>query len=246
MSSADILATDLPPRLLDRGRRHQRVRPRRGHGRRQDQHREHRRHHRDRVGARPRHHLPPAHPADAGDRPGADRRVRRRHATPSGQVNLLELVALDADKAAATVEHVNGAPVYRLRGHSAAPGPPREGARCRVRPQRRSRADRGAAGRGQALRPGRRPGAVDRGHRRQAARRPAQGAQHLLRRHDPGRRPGGPDPRRPGAGPARTQHRRPRARHRAGRRRAGGGRARAAASSLASAAAVASPSRCRR
>ena len=33
-----------------------------------------------------------------------------------GQVNLLELVALDADRAATAVEDVNGAPVYRLRG----------------------------------------------------------------------------------------------------------------------------------
>ena len=33
-----------------------------------------------------------------------------------GQVNLLELVALDADRAATAVEDVNGAPVHRLRG----------------------------------------------------------------------------------------------------------------------------------
>ena len=37
-----------------------------------------------------------------------------RYAIP--QVSLLELVALDADRAAAAVEDVNGAPVYRLRG----------------------------------------------------------------------------------------------------------------------------------
>jgi two-component system chemotaxis sensor kinase CheA len=37
-----------------------------------------------------------------------------RYAIP--QVSLLELVALDADRAAAEVEDVNGAPVYRLRG----------------------------------------------------------------------------------------------------------------------------------
>ncbi len=78
--------TDLPARLLHRGRRHQRLRPRRRHGRRQDQHREHRRHGRDRVDGRTRHHLPPPHPADARDRPGADRRVRRRALRdPAGQ-----------------------------------------------------------------------------------------------------------------------------------------------------------------
>ncbi|WP_426245997.1 chemotaxis protein CheW [Nocardioides sp. LHG3406-4] len=33
-----------------------------------------------------------------------------------GQVNLLELVALDADRAATAIEDVNGAPVHRLRG----------------------------------------------------------------------------------------------------------------------------------
>jgi two-component system chemotaxis sensor kinase CheA len=37
-----------------------------------------------------------------------------RYAIP--QVSLLELVALDADRAASSVEDVNGAPVYRLRG----------------------------------------------------------------------------------------------------------------------------------
>ena len=37
-----------------------------------------------------------------------------RYAIP--QVSLLELVALDADRAASAVENVNGAPVYRLRG----------------------------------------------------------------------------------------------------------------------------------
>ncbi len=37
-----------------------------------------------------------------------------RYAIP--QVSLLELVALDADRAATAVENVNGAPVYRLRG----------------------------------------------------------------------------------------------------------------------------------
>jgi two-component system chemotaxis sensor kinase CheA len=37
-----------------------------------------------------------------------------RYAIP--QVSLLELVALDADRASAAVENVNGAPVYRLRG----------------------------------------------------------------------------------------------------------------------------------
>ncbi len=37
-----------------------------------------------------------------------------RYAIP--QVSLLELVALDADRAATAVEDVNGAPVYRLRG----------------------------------------------------------------------------------------------------------------------------------
>ena len=90
----DVLQPDLPARLLDRGDGHQRLRPRRRHGRRQDQHRG--------ASAAPSTSsralgqgtdLPAQDPADAGDHPGADRRRAAATATPIPQVSLLELVA---------------------------------------------------------------------------------------------------------------------------------------------------------
>ena len=54
--------------LLDRREGHQRFRPRRRHGRGQDQHREDRRHDRDEVDLRPGHDLHHQDPADPGDR----------------------------------------------------------------------------------------------------------------------------------------------------------------------------------
>ena len=75
-----------------------------------------------------------------------------RYAIP--QVSLLELVRLDREQAAARIETIQGAPVYRLRGHLLPLVDLREqlGAASAVRARRR-RQHRRAAGRRPAVRP---------------------------------------------------------------------------------------------
>ena len=68
--------------LLDRRQGHQRLRPRRRHGRGAHQHRPDRRHHRRQIGAGRGLELHHQDPADAGDRLGADRRSSRRPLSP--------------------------------------------------------------------------------------------------------------------------------------------------------------------
>ncbi len=94
----------------------QRLRPRRGHGRRQDEHRKNRR-----------------HAWTSADQPGQGTTVKikipltlaiipalvvtcggDRYAIP--QVSLLELVRLEGEQARKKIEQIHGAPVYRLRG----------------------------------------------------------------------------------------------------------------------------------
>ncbi len=92
-------AVHLPGRLLHRRQGHQRLRPRRRHGRGQDQHREDRRHRRDALGGGQGHHLHHQDPADPRDRLGADRRVRgERFAIP--QISVVELVRATAQRRA--------------------------------------------------------------------------------------------------------------------------------------------------
>ena len=105
----------LPAGLLHREDGHERVRPRRRHGRGQDQHRADRRRGRRRVDARRGHHLAADDPADAGDHPGADHRVRRRSGTSSRRSPCTSWCTSTA-RAAGSIEHAMGAPVYRLRG----------------------------------------------------------------------------------------------------------------------------------
>ena len=76
MTEREHSGAHLPARLLHRGRGHERLRPRRRDGCGQDQHRAHRWRSRDQLDSRPRHRLPADHPADAGHRAGADRRLR--------------------------------------------------------------------------------------------------------------------------------------------------------------------------
>ena len=86
-AGADERAADpavrLQGRLLHRRQGDQRLRPRRRHGRGQDQHREDRRHRRDALGGRQGHHLLHQDPADPRHRLGADRRVRAASASRS-------------------------------------------------------------------------------------------------------------------------------------------------------------------
>jgi two-component system chemotaxis sensor kinase CheA len=70
-------APDLPAGILDRREDHERLGPRRRHGRRQDPHRGDWRLRRRLQQARPGLCHPADHPVDAGDHPGADDRVRR-------------------------------------------------------------------------------------------------------------------------------------------------------------------------
>ena len=151
--------------------------------------------------------MPAAHPADAGHHPGADRRVRRRPLRdPAGQPAGAGLARRrEGRRRGRGGRRRAGLPPAR---QAAAAGPPHR----RARAWPRSGDDghvvhRRAAGRGPPVRPGRRPGPRHRGDRGQAARRPAQGDRPLRRRHDPGRRRGGADPRRPGPGPAGPAHR---------------------------------------
>ena len=75
----------------------------------------HRRHRRRRVDAGPGHHVAADDPADAGDHPGADRRVRRRAVRhPADRRARAGLPR--RRRTARAIEHVTGAPVYRLRG----------------------------------------------------------------------------------------------------------------------------------
>ena len=109
---------DLPARLLDRREGHQRLRPRRRHGR----------------GARPtsrrsaarstsraalgrRHHGQDQDPADAGDHPGADRHAAAATATRSRRSACSSWCASRASRRGARSSSVHGAPVYRLRGN---------------------------------------------------------------------------------------------------------------------------------
>ena len=79
-------AVDLPARLQHRRDGHQRLGPGRGHGRRQDQHREDRRHDRHPEPARARDDRQDQDPADPGDHPRLDRHRRRRTVChPPGQ-----------------------------------------------------------------------------------------------------------------------------------------------------------------
>ena len=112
----DDPAADLPARVLHRRGGHQRLRPRRRHGRGQDQHRE--------ASAAPsRCESAPGRGTTCGSRIPLTLAIvpaltvecaGDRYAIP--QVSLLELVRLDAEQAATAVEDVHGAPVYRLRG----------------------------------------------------------------------------------------------------------------------------------
>ena len=133
--------------------------------------------------------------------PGADRRVRRRPATPIPQVSLLELVALDAQRAGRGIEYVRrraGLPAARRAAPAGRPRARSSGAE----PERHdgARGHRGPAGRQPALRPARRPGAQHRGDRRQAAvRRGSRRSALYAGRHGARRRPRRAHPRRAGA-----------------------------------------------
>ena len=97
MSDREVVAPHLPARLLDGREGHQRLRPRRRHGRRQDQHREDRRHGRHvRAGS--------ARARRSRSRSRSRWRSSRRSSCTSGgerfaipQVSLLELVRLEGD-----------------------------------------------------------------------------------------------------------------------------------------------------
>ena len=78
MSEREVLQPDLPAGLLDRGEGHQRFRPRRGHGRGEDQHREDRRHGGHPEPARRGHHVKMKIPLTLAIIPGADGDQRRR------------------------------------------------------------------------------------------------------------------------------------------------------------------------
>ena len=108
-------------------------RPRRRHGRRQDQHREDRRHDRRAEPRRPRHDVPHQDPADAGDHPGADGDLRRRPLRhPAGQPARAG-APRGRGRAPSGIEQIHGAPVYRLRGQPAAARLPRPRARPSAR-----------------------------------------------------------------------------------------------------------------
>ena len=70
--------SDLPPRILHRGKSHQCLGPRRRHGRRQNQHRKNRRHRRCAIETWHRHYRAHEDPAHARDHSRADRHQRRR------------------------------------------------------------------------------------------------------------------------------------------------------------------------
>ena len=210
MSAGRDPAADLPARLLHRGDGHQRLRPRRRHGRRQDQHRAHRRHHRRRV--EPPAAAPPARlripltlaiiPALTVDCAGD------RYAIP--QVSLLELVRLDGR-----------AGRRRGRGDRRRAGLPPARRRCcrwsastdvlglpRSDAARRPRRHRRPAGRTAASSAWSSTGVID---TEEIVVKPLgeqlEGDRPVRRRHDPGRRRGGADPRRAGPGPAGAAHR---------------------------------------
>ena len=131
-----------------------------------------------------------------------------RYAIP--QVNLLELVRLDNEQARRGIERIHGVPVYRLRGNllplvhlSQELGLVPAGRDEPVRGPHGVR--RRAAGRGPAIRSGRRRGQRHRGNRRQAARQAAQVDRCLRRCDDHGRRSGRADHRRARPCPAGTR-----------------------------------------
>ena len=214
LSERELLPPDLPARLLHRREGHQRLRPRRRHGRGQDQHRAHRRHDRHQQPPRRRHHAAGQDPADAGDHPRARRRLRvgDRYAIP--QVNLLELVRLDGEQARAR----------RSRGSTACRSTGCGAACCRWCTWRRSsgwcrsaRRRDGSATTARSTSSCCRPRTGSSGSsstrsttpRRSSSSRSASSSsdRRLRRRHHHGRRPGRADPRRagPGAAGARAQ-----------------------------------------
>ena len=124
MDRREILDAGLPARLLHRDDGHQRVRPRRRHGRGQDQHRADRRHGRRRLDPRRGHDLAADHPADPGDHPGADRGVRRPSGTSIPQVAVHELVFSTARPArASSTPGRAGLPAARQAAAAGPPGP---------------------------------------------------------------------------------------------------------------------------
>ena len=194
-------AAGLPARLLHRAGGHQRLRPRRRHGR----------------GARPTSSASAArstssptlgegttwrltHPADAGDHPGADRRVRRRALRdPAGRRARAGLPRRPGRRQDRVRLRRAGLPAAR---QAAAAGPPRP----TPRPSTPARDDRTSTSR--CCRPTAAASAWSStasstprrsSSSRSTARFKAIGV--LRRRHDPRRRQGRADPRRAGAGP---------------------------------------------
>ncbi len=223
---------DLPARVLDRGAGHERLGPRRRHGRRQDPDRGHRRLRRRLERGRPRLDLPAHDPADAGDHPGphdrlcgapvrraAGQRARagaaRRRARPRRHRAHLGRAGLPAPR------HAPAAGAARRAARPRAAGLGRRGRRAGGRRRRRAgRLHRRPAGRAAAVRAGRRRRPRHPGDRRQAARPAPQGHPRVRGRHDPRRRLGRAHPRRLDPGPARQRARqRHRRRHRGRRRR---------------------------
>ena len=115
MDQRDIISLIFLPGFSTAAQGHQRLRPRRRHGRRQDQHRAHRRRGRRRLDARRGHDLAAHDPADAGDHPGADRRLRRP-AVRRARRSPCSSWSSRRRARPPRIEYASGAPVYRLRG----------------------------------------------------------------------------------------------------------------------------------
>ena len=198
MEPRDIMMLVFQPGFSTADEGHQRLRPRRRHGRGQDQHRADRRHGRRRVDARRGHDLAADHPADTGDHPGADHRVRRRAVRgAAGRRARAGLHRRHSPRRSSTP------PARRSTGCAAscsrwsgwtAPWA------CERR-RRPGRLRRGAAGRRPPLR--RWSWTACSTPKRSWSRRspPVQGHRHVRRGDHPRRRQGGPDPGRVVAGP---------------------------------------------
>ena len=131
MSDRDALNLVFLAGLLHGAEGYQHFRPRRGHGRREDQHREDRRNRGSGQQARQGTTVKIKIPLTLAIIPGlVVTSGGERFVIP--QVSLLELVRLEGEAARKQIQHIHGTPVYRRRGLAAA-GLHERAARSRVR-----------------------------------------------------------------------------------------------------------------
>ena len=132
-----------PPRRAG----HQHLRPRRRHGRGEDQHREDRRPGRRRQPGRRRHDGQDQDPADARHHSRAGRAAAAASGSSSRRSACSNCVRLEGDAGRAQIERIQGTPVYRRRGQLLPIAYLHEVLRLDAAAGHRRRQHRGAAGR---------------------------------------------------------------------------------------------------